>query len=52
MNTGKFSENKNPDSVWESGFYCLLLFFKVVPPEIVIYFQVVECHSFIKATQL
>ena len=24
-------KTKNPDSVWKSGFYCLLLFFKVVP---------------------
>ena len=27
-------ENKNPDFAWKSGFYCLLLFFKVVPPGI------------------
>jgi len=27
-------KTKNPDSVWKSGFYCLLLFFKVVPPGI------------------
>ena len=27
-------ETKNPDFVWKSGFYCLLLFFKVVPPGI------------------
>lgn len=27
-------------------------FFNVVPPGIVIYFQVVEYHSFLKATQL
>jgi len=25
---------QNPDSVWKSGFYCLLLFFEVVPPGI------------------
>ena len=25
---------KNPDFVWKSGFYCLLLFFYVVPPGI------------------
>lgn len=44
-------KTKNPDSVWKSGFYCLF-FFKVVPPGIVIYFQVVEYHPFLKATQL
>ena len=27
-------KTKNPDSVWKSGFYRLLLFFKVVPPGI------------------
>ena len=27
-------KTKNPDSVWKSGFYCLLLFLKVVPPGI------------------
>ena len=27
-------KTKNPDFAWKSGFYCLLLFFKVVPPEI------------------
>lgn len=27
-------KTKNPDFVWKSGFYCLLLFFKVVPPGI------------------
>jgi hypothetical protein len=27
-------KTKNPDSAWKSGFYCLLLFFKVVPPGI------------------
>ena len=26
-------KTKNPDFAWKSGFYCLLLFFKVVPPE-------------------
>jgi len=25
-------KTKNPDFVWKSGFYCFLLFFKVVPP--------------------
>ena len=29
-------KQKNPDFAWKSGFYCLLLFFKVVPPGIVI----------------
>ena len=43
-------KTKNPDSVWKSGFYCLF-FFKVVPPGIVIYSQVVEYHFFLKATQ-
>lgn len=37
-------ENKNPDSIWNRDF-------SVVPPGIVIYFQVVEYHSFLKATQ-
>jgi len=27
-------KTKNPDFAWKSGFYCLLLFFKVVPPGI------------------
>jgi len=27
-------KTKNPDSAWKSGFYRLLLFFKVVPPGI------------------
>ncbi|MCS3048891.1 hypothetical protein NXV05_02765 [Parabacteroides johnsonii] len=27
-------KTKNPDFVWKSGFYCLLLFFQVVPPGI------------------
>ena len=27
-------KQKNPDFAWKSGFYCLLLFFKVVPPGI------------------
>lgn len=27
-------KTKNPDFVWKSGFYCFLLFFKVVPPGI------------------
>jgi hypothetical protein len=27
-------KTKNPDFVWKSGFYCLLLFFEVVPPGI------------------
>ena len=27
-------ETKNPDFAWKSGFYCLLLFFEVVPPGI------------------
>jgi len=27
-------KTKNPDFDWKSGFYCLLLFFKVVPPGI------------------
>ncbi|KAB4229838.1 hypothetical protein GAP47_19960 [Bacteroides uniformis] len=27
-------KTKNPDFAWKSGFYCLFLFFKVVPPGI------------------
>jgi hypothetical protein len=27
-------KTKNPDFAWKSGFYCLLLLFKVVPPGI------------------
>ena len=28
-------KTKNPDSTWESEFYCLLFFFKVVPPVLI-----------------
>ena len=40
-------KTKNPDSTWESGFYCLLLFFKVVPPEdfTVFCFSSKWCHQ-------
>ena len=29
-----WGKTKNPDFAWKSGFYSLLLFFKVVPPGI------------------
>ena len=29
-----WGKTKNPDFAWKSGFYYLLLFFKVVPPGI------------------
>ena len=54
-------EIKNPDFVWKSGFYCLLLFFKVVPPGIEPFISVysktlIDCTfttlSFMKAIEL
>ena len=45
-------KTKTPDFVWKSGTFFVSPSFKVVPPGIVIYFQVAEYHSFTKATQL
>ena len=46
-----FVHKKGCARVLTQPLYCILLFFKVVPPEIVIYFQVAEYHCFLKAAQ-
>jgi len=54
-------KTKNPDFAWKSGFYYLLLFFKVVPPGIEPFISVyskplIDCTfttlSFMKAIEL
>jgi hypothetical protein len=46
----KDSVKKSLELLKVQGIFLLNL--EVVPPGIVIYSQVVECHSFLKATQL